>query len=101
MARPLLESLPKELKSRSERVARVVSNPVTPQRFIMGPHGYVCANDLEQAVLERSSMSPMDHLRAKRLQLTKSNFIGDASTNSTKCLQYNEILFRGSLQRMK
>mmetsp|Transcript_33999 Transcript_33999/g.62537 ORF Transcript_33999/g.62537 Transcript_33999/m.62537 type:complete len:144 (-) Transcript_33999:147-578(-) len=110
MARPLLESLPKELKSRSERVARVVSNPVTPQRFILGSHGYFCAVDLDQPVPERSSMFPPDHLRAKRLQLmndddtmmycappgkkSKNNFIGDASTNFTICLRYSEILFQ-------
>lgn len=32
---PLLEKLPKELTSRSEPVTRIVSNPSTPQRFIL------------------------------------------------------------------
>jgi len=110
MGLPLLKSLPKELTSRSEPVARIVSNPVTPQRFILGSHGYFCAVDLDQPVPERSSMFPPDHLRAKRLQLmndddtmmycappgkkSKNNFIGDASTNFTICLRYSEILFQ-------
>ncbi|KAL7533135.1 hypothetical protein ACHAXR_005062, partial [Thalassiosira sp. AJA248-18] len=35
MGLPLLKSLPKELTSRSEPVTRIVSNPITPQRFIL------------------------------------------------------------------
>ena len=35
MGLPLLKSLPKELTSRSEPVARIVSNPISPQRLIL------------------------------------------------------------------
>eukprot|EP00580_Thalassiosira_gravida_P009203 CAMPEP_0201635102 /NCGR_PEP_ID=MMETSP0493-20130528/7772_1 /ASSEMBLY_ACC=CAM_ASM_000838 /TAXON_ID=420259 /ORGANISM="Thalassiosira gravida, Strain GMp14c1" /LENGTH=188 /DNA_ID=CAMNT_0048107029 /DNA_START=197 /DNA_END=763 /DNA_ORIENTATION=+ len=110
MGLPLLKSLPKELTSRSEPVARIVSNSATPQRFILGSHGYFCAVDLDQPVPERSSMFPPDHLRAKRLQLikeddammfcpppgkkSKSNLTRDTSTNFTICLRYSEILFQ-------
>mmetsp|Transcript_20993 Transcript_20993/g.45549 ORF Transcript_20993/g.45549 Transcript_20993/m.45549 type:complete len:964 (+) Transcript_20993:207-3098(+) len=110
MGLPLLKSLPKELTSRSEPVARIVSNSATPQRFILGSHGYFCAVDLDQPVPERSSMFPPDHLRAKRLQLikeddatmfcpppgkkSKSNHARETSTNFTICLRYSEILFQ-------
>jgi len=110
MGLPLLKSLPKELTSRSEPVARIVSNPVNPQRFILGSHGYFCTVDLDQPVPEQSSMFPPDHLRAKRLELlkeedammyclplkkkSKSSASGNGSTNLAICLRYSEILFQ-------
>jgi len=114
MGLPLKKSLPKELTSRSEPVTRIISNPVSPQRFILGSHGYFCVVDLDQPVPERSSMFPPDHLRAKGLQQlleedhgmacppppkkkTKSNSSksGDTgNTNFTICLRYCEILFQ-------
>jgi len=107
MGLPLLKSLPKELTSRSEPVARILSNPSTPQRFILGSHGYFCVVDLDQPVPERSSMFPLDHLRAKRLQLIKEDDMPrppgekrkshDApvtNSNFTICLRYSEIMFQ-------
>eukprot|EP00571_Detonula_confervacea_P004590 CAMPEP_0172328756 /NCGR_PEP_ID=MMETSP1058-20130122/60518_1 /TAXON_ID=83371 /ORGANISM="Detonula confervacea, Strain CCMP 353" /LENGTH=1426 /DNA_ID=CAMNT_0013045885 /DNA_START=107 /DNA_END=4387 /DNA_ORIENTATION=+ len=110
MGLPLLKSLPKELTTRSEPVARIVSNPVSPQRFILGSHGYFCVVDLDQPVPERSSMFPPDHLRARRLEQikeddtlmhcapprkkSKKNVIPGTSTNFTICLRYSEMLFQ-------
>merc|ERR1712194_178136 len=108
MGLPPLKSLPKELTSRSEPVARIVSNQVKPEKFILGSHGFFCAVNLDQPVPKRSSMFPEDHLRARRLpsakeddmycppprQKSKGNGLRDASTNFKICLQYSEILFQ-------
>jgi U3 small nucleolar RNA-associated protein 4 len=110
MGVPILKSLPRELTSRSEPIARIVTNPERPQRFILGSHGYFCVVDLDQPVPVRSSMFPSDHLRANRLILTKEDdkacqplrknpkgkMAGSANTqtNFTICLRYCEILFQ-------
>ena len=110
MGLPLLKSLPKELTSRSEPVARIISNPVAPQRLLLGSHGYFCIVDLDQPVPERASMFPPNHLRARGLRRIKDddgmmhnshlsrkkpkNTNNDQSTNMCVCLRYNEILFQ-------
>jgi U3 small nucleolar RNA-associated protein 4 len=106
MGLPPLKSLPKELTSRSEPVARIVANPAGPQKLILGSHGYFCAVDLDQPVPERARMVPENHLRAQRLELAKED---DANVHSrpprkksknnginnfTVCLQYCEIQFQ-------
>jgi len=108
MGLPLLKSLPKELTTRSEPVTRIVPNPVSPQRFILGSRGYFCVVDLDQPVPKSSSMFPPDHLRAKRLEMIKEddammhlppkrNQTSCASTNFTICLRYSEMLFQDFL----
>ena len=109
MGLPLLKSLPKELTSRSEPVSRIISNPVAPQRLLLGSHGYFCIVDLDQPVPERASMFPPNHLRARGLQRIKDddgmlhiNYLSrkkpksttDQRTNMCVCLLYNEILFQ-------
>ena len=110
MGLPLLKSLPKELTSRSEPVARIISNPVAPQRLLLGSHGYFCIVDLDQPVPERASMFPPNHLRARGLRRIKDDdgmmhnshlsrkkpksTNNDQSTNMCVCLRYNEILFQ-------
>ena len=107
MGLPLLKSLPKELTSRSEPVSRIISNPVAPQRFILGSHGFFCVVNLDHPVPERANMFPPDHLRAKRLRLVKdddammycpprkkSKSNSNNNRNFTICLRYSEILFQ-------
>jgi U3 small nucleolar RNA-associated protein 4 len=107
MGLPVLKSLPKELTSRSEPVTRIVSNPVTPQGFILGSHGYFCVVDMDQPVPDKSYMFPPDHLRAKRQeQIRDDDMPGPppqkkmkvqdpvTNTNFTICLKYNEILYQ-------
>lgn len=110
MGLPLLKSLPKELTSRSEPVARIVSNTENPEKFLLGSHGFFCAVNLDQPVPEKSSMLPVNHLRAKRLQSTKLDDEDDmycppprrkpkgngrnASTNFMIYLKYSEIIFQ-------
>ncbi|KAL9181562.1 hypothetical protein ACHAXT_010367 [Thalassiosira profunda] len=109
MGLPLRESLPRELTSRSEPVARIVSNPEAPERLILGSYGYFCVVHLDRPVPERASMFPPDHLRAKRLpSVRKDDTLLDfpppkkkkktttpgGGSNFTLCLRYCEILFQ-------
>jgi len=107
MGIPLRNALPKELKSRSEPVSRIISDPNTPQGLLLGSYGYFCVVKLDQPVPERAKMYPPNHLRAKRLPTRDDDFAISAapkkknshssspsSNNFTICLRYNEVVFQ-------
>jgi U3 small nucleolar RNA-associated protein 4 len=108
MGFPLVKSLPRELTSRSEPVTRIVCNPSSPQKLILGAHGFFCHVDLHQPVPDRANMFPPDSLRAKRIQIPnseetsmhsprhqeKKNANLGTNSNFTVCLRYDCILFQ-------
>ncbi|KAK1744901.1 U3 small nucleolar RNA-associated protein 4, partial [Skeletonema marinoi] len=109
MGFPLVKSLPRELTSRSEPVTRIICNPSSPQKLILGAHGFFCHVDLHQPVPDKANMFPPDHLRAKRIQMPNSEDNSmhslrrqekqkmanrGSNSNFTICLRYDSILFQ-------
>eukprot|EP00985_Skeletonema_marinoi_P011386 scaffold5403_cov198-Skeletonema_marinoi.AAC.4 len=93
MGFPLVKSLPRELTSRSEPVTRIICNPSSPQKLILGAHGFFCHVDLHQPVPDKANMFPPDHLRAKRIQMPNSE---DNSMHSLRRQEKQKMANRGS-----
>lgn len=107
MGLTIVNSLPKELCSRSEPLTRILLNPSLHQKLILGAHGFFCVVDLDKPVPEKALTYPPDSLRARRnifddeddlylpppVKKQKRNTV-DNNNNFTTCLRYSNVLFQ-------
>lgn len=97
---PLTPKLPYELTHQNDAALRCVTNPATPNKFLLATFGSFCAVDLSQPLPEQARVFPPEHVRGKRKRKQRSEgqdqeppSAAQLNTNCTICLRYNGMLF--------